>query len=58
MNVIQVIMILLPSNPNVLKLILSVPIVVLMNVMACRVFRNTLLFASGTEVSTAQIQEI
>jgi len=62
LNVIQVVMILIPSNPNVLKLILAVPNVVLMNVMACRVFRNTILFGSvresGTEISTIQMQEI
>ena len=62
LNVTQVIMLLLPSNPNVLNLILGVPNVVLMNVMACRVFRNTILFAGGsqlgTEISTVQIREI
>ena len=63
LNMVSVIMLCLPSNPNVLKIIFAVPNVVLTNVMACRVFRNTMLFSSGTEsgtdiISTVQVQEI
>ena len=59
MNIISVIM-LFSSNPDILRTIFTVPNVTLMNVMAGRVFRNTMLFGiqRETEVSTIQFQEI
>ena len=49
-----------PSNPDILRTIFTVPNVALMNVMADRVFRNTILFGGWreTEISTIQFQEI
>ena len=50
-----------PSNPDILRTIFVVPNVALMNFMAGRVFRNTILFETWritTEISTIQFQEI
>ena len=49
-----------PSNTDVLRTVFMVPNVALMNVMACRAFRNTMLFetSGGTEISTIQFQEM
>ena len=62
MNIISVIMLYYPSNPEILQTIFTVPNVVLMNVMAGRVFRNTMLFGvwreREIEVSTIQFQVI
>ena len=60
MNVISVCMLFYPSNPEILRSIFAVPNVALMNVMASRVFRNTMLFGArgGGEMSTVQFQEI
>ena len=60
MNVISVCMLFYPSNPEILRSIFAVPNVALMNVMASRVFRNTMLFETrgGREISTVQFQEI
>ena len=44
MNTITVVMLYYPSLPDILKSIFAVPNVGLMNIMACRVFRNTILF--------------
>ena len=55
MNIIAVFMLFYPSNPDILRSIFTVPNVVLMNVMAGRVFRNTKLFGGGrvSEISTS-----
>ena len=60
MNIISVIMLFYPSIPDVLRIVYTDPNVTLMNVMASRAFRNTILFETwrGTETSTIQIQEI
>ena len=57
MNIISVIMILYSSIPNIIRTVFAIPNVTLMNVMACRVFRNTMLFENEieTEISTIQI---
>ena len=41
-----------PSNPEILRTIFAVPNVALMNVMASRVFRNTILFRTSNETET------
>jgi len=60
MNIISVFMLFYPSNAEILRSIFAVPNVALMNVMASRVFRNTMLFGTqgGTEISTIEFQEI
>ena len=61
MNVITVIMLYYHSNSDVLQTIFPLPNVVLMNVMAGRVFRNTMLFESWGEtdsISTIQFEDI
>ena len=60
MNIVSVIMLFYPSIPNILRTIVAVPNIALMNVMAGRAFRNTMLFETlgGTEISTIQFQEI
>ena len=63
MNIISM-MLLFSSNPDILRSIFAVPNVTLMNVMASRVFRNTMLFETQTgpetvtELSTIQFQEM
>ena len=59
MNIISVIMLFYPSNTDVLRTIFVIPNVALMNVMAGRAFRNTMLFETSTgtaEISTTGIQ--
>ena len=60
MNIISVIMLFYPSNPAILRTIFTIPNVALMNVMAGRVFRNTILYGTWreTDIFTIQIQEI
>ena len=60
MNVISVFMLYYPSNPTIFRSISIVPNVALMNIMACRVFRNTKLFETwrGADISTIQFQQI
>ena len=61
LNIVSVIMLFYPSNSNVLRTFFATPNVVLMNVMACRVFRNTILFGERdleAEISTIHFQEI
>ena len=63
LNIISVIMLFYPSNPDILRTICTIPNVVFMNVMAARVFRNTILFSScrdtDIQVSTAVLfQEV
>ena len=60
MNIISVIMLFYPSNPDILRTIFVVPNMTLMNVMAGRAFRNAMLFetSGGTEISTIQFREI
>ena len=53
MNIISVIMLFYPSNPDILRTICTVPNVALMNVMAGRVFRNTILFGAWSDSETS-----
>ena len=58
MNIISVFMLFFPSNPAILRTIYAVPNVALTNVMAARVFRNTILLGTRTEeeISTIQLE--
>ena len=47
MNIISVIMLFYPSNPDILRTIFVVPNMTLMNIMAGRAFRNTMLFETS-----------
>ena len=60
MNIISVIMLFSSSVPDILRKLLVGPNVVLMNIMAGRVFRNTMLFETSREIeiSTIQFEEI
>ena len=60
MNIISVIMLFYPSNSDILRTIFVVPNVVVMNVMAGRAFKNTILSKSliGSENSTVRLQEM
>ena len=61
-NIISVIMLYYPSYPEVLRTAFTIPNIVLTNVMAGRVFRNTMLFGvwrdGEIELSTIQFQDI
>ena len=60
-NTIAVIMLYYPSFPAVLQTTFTIPNIVLTNVMASRVFRNTMLFEvwreRETEISTIHFQD-
>ena len=60
MNMISVIMLFYPLNSDILRTIFVPPNVVLMNVMAGRAFKNTVLFGTsrGAETSTNRLQEM
>ena len=60
MNIISVIMLFSSSVPDILRKLLVGPNVILMNIMAGRVFRNTILFETSREIeiSTIQFEEI
>ena len=51
-NVIAVIMLYYPSYPEVLRTAFTIPNIVLTNIMAGRVFRNTMLFGVWSERET------
>ena len=55
-NIITTIIIFIP-DPTYFRTAFTIPNVALMNIMACRVFRNTILFATDreTEITTIQI---
>ena len=49
MNIVSVIMLFYTSDPSVFRTVFAVPNATLMNVMACRVFRNTILLKDERE---------
>ena len=60
MNIISVIMLFYTSDPSVFRTVFAVPNAGLANVMACRVFRNTILFKirlreTPTEISSLRL---
>ena len=61
-NIIAVIMLYYPSFPPVLQMAFTIPNIVLTNVMASRVFRNTMLFDDWSErergISTIRFQDV
>ena len=62
-NIIAVIMLYYPSFPTVLQTAFTIPNIVMTNIMASRVFRNTMLFDDWSErervdISTIHFQDI